>query len=63
MTTQQQPTTRRVPCLIYSRVVGYISLAQHGGEYMWNKGKAREWQDRVTYAVPTRERMEESPDA
>ena len=51
MTTQQQPTTRRVPCLVYSRVVGYISLAQHGGEYMWNKGKAREWQDRVTYVV------------
>ena len=45
-----EPTTKkRIPCLCFSRVVGYISLAQHGGEYMWNKGKAQEWQDRRTY--------------
>ena len=50
-------TTRRVPCLIYSRVVGYISLAQHGGEYMWNKGKAQEFKDRTPYAVPSKEAL------
>ena len=56
--TEPTTTRKRVPCLIYSRVVGYISLAQHGGEYMWNKGKAQEWRERRTYEVPSKEEMD-----
>jgi hypothetical protein len=37
---------KRVPCEIYSRVVGYIRPVRQ-----WNVGKRREWADRVTYRV------------
>jgi len=54
MTDQQQPTTtKRVPCEVYSRIVGYLRPVQN-----WNKGKRREFEDRRTYDVRA---LEESP--
>ena len=45
MTTQQQPTTKkRVPCEVWSRVVGYLRPTSH-----WNKGKKVEFRQRQTY--------------
>ena len=43
---------KRVPCIVMSRVVGYISIVSQ-----WNKGKKQEWKDRVTYGEPTPERL------
>lgn len=37
----------RVPCQVYSRIVGYLSATS-----AWNGGKAQEFKDRVTFAVP-----------
>lgn len=37
---------RKVPCEVFSRVVGYISPVQR-----WNEGKAQEFEDRVTYVM------------
>lgn len=31
-------------CIVYSRVVGYLSPIQQ-----WNEGKAEEWKDRKEY--------------
>jgi len=43
-----QPTDdRRVPCEVYSRVVGYLRPVQN-----WNVGKAQEFEDRVNYDIP-----------
>ena len=41
------PTVMRVPCLVFSRVVGYVTPVQN-----WNEGKQQEWADRVTYDLP-----------
>lgn len=38
--------TRKVPCLVMSRVVGYYSAVQD-----WNKGKRMEWKERKVYKV------------
>jgi ribonucleoside-triphosphate reductase len=47
MTNQQQPTTtKRIPCEVWSRVVGYLRPTSH-----WNAAKRREFDDRVTYEV------------
>lgn len=35
---------KKVPCLIYSRVVGYFQPVQH-----WNKGKREEFNDRKNF--------------
>lgn len=35
---------RRVPCEIYSRVVGYYRPVKN-----WNDGKRQEWKDRKKY--------------
>jgi len=35
---------KRVPCLVYSRVVGYVTPVQN-----WNKGKRQEWRERKVY--------------
>ena len=38
---------RRIPCEVYSRIVGYLRPVQN-----WNKGKAQEFEDRVNYDIP-----------
>ena len=44
---KQEQQEVRVPCLVYSRVVGYLTPTQN-----WNKGKRQEWNERKTYHVP-----------
>jgi len=39
---------RKVPCLVYSRVVGFLTATQY-----WNAGKKAEWKDRKTYTTPS----------
>jgi ribonucleoside-triphosphate reductase (formate) len=36
----------RVPALVYSRIVGYMTPVQH-----WNAGKQAEFEDRAMFAV------------
>ena len=36
----------RVPCEVYSRIVGYLRPVQN-----WNKGKKQEWEERRTYSI------------
>ena len=38
----------RVPCMVYSRVVGYLRPVQ-----FWGIGKKQEFEDRVDYKLPT----------
>ena len=38
--------TKRQPCEVYSRVVGYLRPVQQ-----WNKGKKEEFKDRREYVV------------
>ena len=45
--TPQNDTVLKVPCLIYSRIVGYLTPMQN-----WNAGKRQEFEDRVTFALP-----------
>jgi len=40
-----QPS-KRVPCEVYSRIVGYLRPVR-----AWNQGKQREFADRKVYAV------------
>jgi hypothetical protein len=47
----QPETTVRVPTLVYSRIVGYMTPVQ-----LWNAGKRQEFRDRVMFAVPQVER-------
>ena len=47
----EQTETRKVPCLVMSRVVGYLSVVRNGERYHWHAGKAAEWEDRRTYNV------------
>ena len=44
MTENQQ--IRKVPCEVYSRIVGYLRPVQN-----WNKGKKQEFKERQTYKV------------
>ena len=37
---------KRVPCEVYSRIVGYLRPVQD-----WNEGKQQEFSERHTYAV------------
>ena len=46
MTDDKQTEAVRVPCEVYSRIVGFIRPVQS-----WNAGKQAEWQDRVTFDV------------
>ena len=39
-------TVRKVPCEVYSRVVGFLRPVSH-----WNVGKQQEWKDRQTYKI------------
>lgn len=38
---------KRVPCEVYSRIVGYLRPVQN-----WNKGKQQEFAERKPYDVP-----------
>jgi len=38
----------KVPCEVYSRIVGYLRPIQN-----WNQGKQQEFADRKVYAVDT----------
>jgi len=40
-------TVIRIPCEVYSRIVGYLRPVQN-----WNKGKQQEWKERQVYDVP-----------
>ena len=40
--------TKRIPCDVYSRVVGYYAPVGR-----WNAGKKQEFKDRLVYATPT----------
>ena len=44
---KHEDTVRKVPCLIYSRIVGYLTPVQN-----WNDGKRQEFEDRVAFALP-----------
>jgi len=41
------PVEKRTGCLVYSRVVGYLTPVS-----TWNKGKKAEWKDRRDFEVP-----------
>ena len=38
---------KKVPCEVYSRIVGYFRPIRN-----WNKGKIQEFADRKVYAMP-----------
>jgi anaerobic ribonucleoside-triphosphate reductase len=44
-------TEKRVPCEVYSRIVGYLRPIQN-----WNKGKVQEFKDRKVYRLPSEEK-------
>lgn len=44
---------KRIPCEVYSRVVGYLRPVQN-----WNKGKRQEFKDRIVYRTPGKEELE-----
>lgn len=43
----------KVPCEVYSRIVGYLRPVQN-----WNDGKQQEFEDRKTFRVPMPPRKE-----
>jgi len=43
----QSKTKVKVPCEIYSRIVGYLTATQN-----WNAGKQQEFVERQTFHVP-----------
>jgi anaerobic ribonucleoside-triphosphate reductase len=46
MTDQTKPQVKRIPCEVYSRIVGYLRPVQN-----WNDGKRQEFKDRQVYKV------------
>ena len=42
----EDKAVRKVPCEVYSRIVGYLRPVQN-----WNKGKRQEFKERQTYRV------------
>jgi len=52
MNTIKQPPRKRIKCLVYSRIVGYLRPVQN-----WNDAKQLEFKDRQVYAQPTREAL------
>lgn len=42
--TKQKRVEKKVPCEVYSRIVGYLRPVQN-----WNKGKKQEFHDRKPY--------------
>lgn len=47
--TEEPKQEKKVPCTVYSRVVGFISPVMINGRRHWNEGKFAEWKDRRTY--------------
>jgi hypothetical protein len=45
---QKTATLLRIPCEVYSRVVGYLRPVQN-----WNAGKQQEFKDRTLFNVDT----------
>jgi len=45
-TINEAKTILKIPCIWFSRVVGYYSAVQG-----WHKGKRQEFKDRVDYKV------------
>ena len=45
-TPSETTATLRVPCIVYSRIVGYLT-----GVANWNKGKQQEFKDRRVFDV------------
>lgn len=43
----EEETIKRIPCEVYSRVVGYYRPVRN-----WNVGKQQEWEDRKVYDLP-----------
>ncbi|MBC7233867.1 MAG: hypothetical protein H5T68_11585 [Chloroflexi bacterium] len=40
-------SVKRIPCEVYSRIVGYLRPVQN-----WNKGKQQEFAERKPYTIP-----------
>ncbi len=49
---------KRVPCEVYSRIVGYLRPVQD-----WNEGKQQEFAERKTYALAETEQRPPEPPA
>ncbi len=48
MKSKKTPKTEvKIPCEVYSRIVGYLRPTQN-----WNTGKQQEFQDRKTFHMP-----------
>jgi len=45
--TQGDDGNLRVKCLVFSRVVGFLTPVE-----FWNNGKKAEWQDRKVFKLP-----------
>lgn len=45
--TQEQREERRVPCEVYSRIVGYLRPVQN-----WHRGKQQEFKERRMFRIP-----------
>lgn len=43
----EKTVERKVPCEVFSRIVGYIRPLQN-----WHQGKKQEFKERQTFAVP-----------
>jgi len=54
-TDQSEPIVR-VPCEVYSRVVGYLRPVQN-----WHRGKQQEFRERKMFRVPESVPSEEDP--
>ncbi|NBD36744.1 MAG: hypothetical protein GVY30_12210 [Chloroflexi bacterium] len=46
-TNEKADAVRRVPCEVYSRIVGYLRPVRN-----WNDAKRQEFEDRVAFKVP-----------
>jgi anaerobic ribonucleoside-triphosphate reductase len=50
----QKDRKKRMPCEVYSRIVGYLRPVQN-----WNEGKQQEFKDRLTYGYEQSKRKAE----
>ena len=51
---QESPEELKVPCEVYSRIVGYLRPVQN-----WHQGKKQEFRERKTFRTPKAVRAEE----
>lgn len=52
----QADTEVRIPCEVYSRIVGYLRPVQN-----WHQGKQQEFRERKTFQVTKQSPRRESP--